>query len=79
MSVPCLPCSRGSSSFWPPKHTVVSQVEDCVSRLGDNKLQEFLNSEEPEKLFSCKSNEMLLHKRSTGMKHIKTELLLKTE
>lgn len=51
MSVPCLPCSRGSSSFWPPKHTVVSQVEDCVSRLGDNKLQEFLNSEEPEKLF----------------------------
>lgn len=73
ISVPCLPCSRGSSSFWPPKHTVVSQVEDCVSRLGDNKLQEFLNSEEPEKLFSCKSSEMLLneiHRNETHQNRI---------
>lgn len=36
ISVPCMPCSCGSFSFWPPNHTVVSQVEDCVSRLGGN-------------------------------------------
>lgn len=79
ISVACLPCSRGSSSFWPPNPTVVSEVEDCVSRLGGNKLLEFLDSEEPEKLFSCKSSEMLLNNRSTRMKHTKTELLLKTD
>lgn len=75
----CLPCSCGSFSFWPPNHIVASQVEDCVSRLGGNKLQEFLNSEEPEELFSCKSSEMLLNNRSTGTKCTKTELLLKTD
>lgn len=74
-----MPCSHGSFSLWPPNHTVVSQVEDCVSRLGGNKLQEFLNSEEPEKLFSCKSSEMLLNNRSTGTKHTKIELVLKTD
>lgn len=79
ISVPCLPCSRGSFSFWPPSHIVVSQVEDCVSRLGGTKFQEFLNLEEPEELFACKSSEMLLSNRSTGMKHTKKELLLKPD
>lgn len=67
ISVPCLPCSCGSFCFWPPSHTVVSQVEDCVSSLGGTKLQEFLNLEEPEKLVSCKST---FHRNETHQKII---------